>query len=99
MKNSLFRGGPVATFRITVQNGGDVALHAVEVTDDRTPACSRELGSMAAGTSRTYTCTRRHVTADFTNVVTVVALSPGGQKVSDQDEAAYTFQTTLPFTG
>ena len=79
--------GGTATFVITVTNTGDVALHDVTVTDPLSPDCDRDLGTMAAGAKKTYTCTKANVTKDFTNVANVVGTPPTGKKVTDSDSA------------
>ena len=75
----LVKGG-TATFRITVTNTGNVTLHDVTVTDPRSPKCNRGLGTMARGTSKTYTCTRPDVRAPYTNIANVVGTSPTGRR-------------------
>jgi uncharacterized repeat protein (TIGR01451 family) len=77
--------GGTANFRITVRNTGDVTLTDVTVTDPRAPDCDRELGTMAPGASRTYTCPRADVTEPLTNVARVVGTSPRGSKLRDRD--------------
>jgi uncharacterized repeat protein (TIGR01451 family) len=79
--------GGVATFRITVTNNGDVALRNVTVTDQLAPGCNRRLGTLAAGASRTYTCTRPGVRSAFTNVAVAVGTPPSGPRVTDRDNA------------
>lgn len=44
-----------AVFEITVTNNG-CDLDSVEVTDELAPDCRRPLGAMAAGDTKTYTC-------------------------------------------
>jgi uncharacterized repeat protein (TIGR01451 family) len=84
-----------ATFVITVTNTGDVTLKNVTVTDPLSPDCDRELGTMAAGAKKSYTCTRANVTKGFTNVANVVGTSPTGKKVTDSDTAPV---KAAPFT-
>ena len=79
--------GGTATFTITVTNTGDVALHDVSITDAKSPDCNRDLGTIAPGAKRTYTCTRPGVTTSFLNRVNAVGTSPGGEKVRSTDVA------------
>jgi uncharacterized repeat protein (TIGR01451 family) len=68
-----------ATFTITVANTGDVTMTNVAVTDDPAPDCNRPaLGTIPAGGTIPYTCTRTNVPADFTNVATATGTSPLG---------------------
>jgi uncharacterized repeat protein (TIGR01451 family) len=99
IKNAVGLGRSVATFRITVENSGNVTLHGVTVTDPVAPRCSRELDTMAPGTTKTYICTRPDVKADLTNFARAVGLSPTGEQVADMDQAVYVRRATLAFTG
>jgi uncharacterized repeat protein (TIGR01451 family) len=92
----LNKGG-TATFRITVTNTGNVTLHSVTVKDPRSAGCNRQLGSMARGKSKTYSCTQKNVTKGYTNVAIAVGTSPTGRKVTDQDTARVSIFT--PPTG
>jgi len=47
-----------ATFTVTVKNTGDVTLTNVTVTDPLSPDCDRNLGTLAAGASKSYSCKR-----------------------------------------
>jgi uncharacterized repeat protein (TIGR01451 family) len=60
-----------AMFTITVKNAGAVGLSGVNVTDPRSPACNRKLGTLAAGASISYRCSARRVARSHRNVVTV----------------------------
>jgi uncharacterized repeat protein (TIGR01451 family) len=60
-----------ATFDITVTNEGNATLSNIVVTDALAPDCDRSLGSLNAGESTTYTCTKDNVAADFTNSIEV----------------------------
>src|SRR5205823_3144887 len=78
-----------ATFTITVTNTGDVALTDVTVTDALSPNCNKTIGTLAAGASTSYTCTRPNVTASFNNVA-VVTGKAGATTVTAQDTAPVT---------
>jgi uncharacterized repeat protein (TIGR01451 family) len=76
-----------ATFTIKVTNTGDVKLTAVQVRDPLSPNCNRNLGRLARGASRSYTCTRSNVGASYTNVATASGRPPKGAPVEAQDHA------------
>jgi uncharacterized repeat protein (TIGR01451 family) len=76
-----------ATFEIKVTNTGNVALHGVRVTDPKSPNCDRTIGSLAAGASTSYACTRPAVSSNFTNVASVIGVSPQGKRVTAADHA------------
>jgi uncharacterized repeat protein (TIGR01451 family) len=88
--------GGTATFKITVTNTGAVTLHDVTVTDPKTPDCDHDLGTMAAGTSKDYMCTRPDVQVGYLNRANVVGTSPTGQKVRDTDTALVKVAPFLP---
>ena len=77
---TLSEGG-TATFKITVTNTGDVTLTDVTVTDPKSPDCDRNLGTLAVGQSKSYTCTKTNVTAAFQNVATATGKPPTGARV------------------
>src|SRR5262249_21794078 len=79
--------GGTATFTIKVTNTGDVTLSDVTVTDPKSPGCDKNLGTLAVGQSKTYTCTRDNVTADFENVATATGKPPTGATVKATDNA------------
>jgi uncharacterized repeat protein (TIGR01451 family) len=76
-----------AHFTIKVTNTGDVALHSVKVSDPLSSNCNKTVGALAAHESKTYTCTRPAVTANFTNVATATGISPKGVQVHASDHA------------
>jgi uncharacterized repeat protein (TIGR01451 family) len=76
-----------AHFTIKVTNTGDVTLHDVTVVDPIAPLCSKSLGTVAKGASRSYTCSLAAVTHSLTNVATVSGISPKGKRVTDSDHA------------
>ena len=94
---SILPGG-TAKWTIVVTNTGQVVLTNVHVLDPRAPDCSRTAAQIAQiaphnsstfqpGESVTYTCTRVHVTAPFTNVATDVGTPPTGPNVTASDSA------------
>ena len=85
--NSPVLAGQDATFTITVENTGDVALTGVAVTDPAAPDCDATIGDMAAGASTSYSCTVPAVAADFTNTASVVGTDSLGNTVGDSDTA------------
>jgi conserved repeat domain len=90
----------VARFRITVTNTGDVRLRKVRGADPSTPSCNRRLGTLAAGASKTFPCTRAHVVKSFVNRAGVVGTAPNGRiRVTDVDAAAVTIPKKPVFTG
>jgi uncharacterized repeat protein (TIGR01451 family) len=90
----------VARFRITVMNIGSVLLRNVRVVDPSTPGCNRRLGTLAAGASKTYSCTRPHVTKPFINRASVGGTAPNGRvRVTDVDAAVVTIPKKPVFTG
>ncbi len=76
-----------AHFTIKVTNTGDVTLHNVNVTDPASPGCDKTIGRLASHASKTYTCSRSTVRANFTNVATAHGTSPKGVKVKGTDHA------------
>jgi uncharacterized repeat protein (TIGR01451 family) len=79
-----------ARFRITVTNTGNVRLLNVRVADPSSPGCNRSLGTLAAGASKSYFCTRPNVTKSFLTRAGAVGTAPNGRRVSDTDSAAVT---------
>ena len=61
--------GGTARFTITVSNTSGSQLRNVTVFDARSPRCNRNLGTLAAGKSRSYTCSRANVRTRYVNVV------------------------------
>jgi len=83
---SVLSGG-TAEFRVTVRNTGDVTLTNVTVTDLLAPGCDRDLGSMAARTSKSFLCTDPTITGPL-NTAAVVGTASGGAKVRDSDTSS-----------
>jgi uncharacterized repeat protein (TIGR01451 family) len=88
--------GDKATFKITVTNTGDVTLTDVTVTDPLSPDCDRNLGTLNVGQSKSYTCTKSNVKADFENVATATGKPPTGAKVSAKDNANIAVKPFIP---
>ena len=83
-----------ANFAITVTNTGDVTLTGVKVVDLLSLGCSRNLGTLAAGKSTSYKCSKPTVGAGFTNVAVVSGQPPKGSPVSAKDHAVVKVAST-----
>ncbi len=79
--------GGTATFTITVKNTGDVTLTSVTVSDPRSPACNRTLGTLTVGHSKSYSCTQKNVTKAFQNIAIATGKSPASATVKASDHA------------
>jgi uncharacterized repeat protein (TIGR01451 family) len=88
--------GGTATFKITVTNTGDVTLSDVTVDDPLSTDCSHSLGTLAAGQSKSYSCSKQDVTADFVNVATATGKPPTGSDVKASDHASVTAKPFVP---
>jgi uncharacterized repeat protein (TIGR01451 family) len=88
-----------AHFTIKVTNTGDVTLHSVTVTDLASPDCSKALGTLASGASKTFSCSRSTVTSSFTNVAVAHGISPKGKHVEDSDHAVVKVTVIKKTTG
>jgi uncharacterized repeat protein (TIGR01451 family) len=95
-KTQTIGQGGKATFNITVTNTGDVTLTDVTVDDPLSTDCNRNLGTLAVGQSKNYTCTKDNVTADFQNVATATGKPPTGAKVSAKDNADIAVKPFIP---
>lgn len=85
----VIRRNGTATFTITVFNDSkNNALTSVQVTDELAPNCSRQIGTIAASGSHSYTCTAPNITEAFNNVATVSGTSPASGTVSASDDAS-----------
>ncbi|MDH4147628.1 MAG: hypothetical protein OEY23_20925, partial [Acidimicrobiia bacterium] len=85
--------GGDATFQITVTNTGDTDLADVTVADPAAPGCDRTFALIAAGASRTYSCSLAVLGGSGTtgtNTATVTAADPaGGPDLTASDTADY----------
>ncbi len=88
--------GGTASFTITVTNTGDVTLTDVTVSDPSSPNCDRNLGTLTAGQSKNYTCTRKNVNANFENVANVTGKPPTGAPVTATDNANVKVKAFVP---
>jgi uncharacterized repeat protein (TIGR01451 family) len=88
--------GGTADFKITVTNSGNVTLTDVTVTDPLSPDCDRNLGTLAVGQSKSYTCSRKNVTAAFENVATATGKPPTGAQVKANDNANVQVKAFVP---
>jgi uncharacterized repeat protein (TIGR01451 family) len=86
-KSQSLAFGSTAKFHITVTNTGDVTLSNVTVTDQLSPDCNRNLGTLGVGHSKSYTCTQPDVKAPFTNVAVATGKPPTGATVKATDHA------------
>jgi uncharacterized repeat protein (TIGR01451 family)/gliding motility-associated-like protein len=88
-KTEIFGAGEVLTYTLTVTNTGNVTLKEVKVSDPLT-GLQQTVGVLAPGASVSFE-TRYVVTLDdmakgsVTNVATVEASTPEGEKVKDTD--------------
>ena len=78
---SVSAGGE-GKFSVTVRNSSGVRLTHVTVTDALAPDCTRSIGALAAGRSRSYSCSRSGVRAGFADLATVSGRSRAGATVS-----------------
>ena len=81
--------GQQAIFSITVSNTGNVPLTGVVVSDPLSSDCDKTIGGLAAGAQQIYTCSSPVITANLTNVASVVGLY-GATQVTDSDSADVT---------
>jgi uncharacterized repeat protein (TIGR01451 family) len=86
-KTQTVASGGTATFTITVKNKGNVTLTDVTVTDPLSADCDHSVGTLAAGDSKSYTCTETDVTAGYTNTATATGTPPKGAPVTATDHA------------
>nr|WP_245589571.1 hypothetical protein [Amycolatopsis balhimycina] len=83
-----YRAGDTATFTITAANTGDTGLSDVEVTDPKTPSCTRSpSGTLAPGESRTWECAAKTPIADGVNTAAAAARDELGKQVTATADA------------
>ncbi len=95
-KSQTIGTGGTAKFTITVTNTGDVTLSNVQVTDPLSPGCDKGLGTLAVGQSKSYSCSKANVTADFENVATATGKPPTTATVKATDHAQINVQAFVP---
>ncbi|MEV6643422.1 hypothetical protein [Amycolatopsis sp. NPDC051371] len=88
----VIHAGDAVTFSVAVKNTGDSPLAPLKVTDDTTTSCSRTLDGLAAGATRTYTCTANPSTTT-TSHVTATGTDLAGQPVAATASATVTVIT------
>lgn len=79
--------GGSAIFVINVQNSGNTALNYVFVNDELATNCNKYWSALSPGETRSYSCNRTHVTAEFLNQVDVSAQDPLGNNIFHSDTA------------
>ena len=88
--------GGTAKFTITVTNTGDTTLSNVTVSDPLSTGCDKKLGTLAVGQSKSYSCTKTGVAADFQNVATATGKPPTTAAVKATDHANITVAPFIP---
>ncbi len=86
-KSQSIAAGGTATFQIKVTNTGQVTLKNVKVTDKKTPACDKSIGTLKPGSSVSYTCQLAKAQKSFKNIACTTGKPPTGKNVSDCDSA------------
>ena len=86
-KSQTIGQGGTAKFTITVTNTGDTTLSNVTVSDPLSTGCDKSLGTLAVGQSKSYSCTKTNVAADFQNVATATGKPPTTAAVKATDHA------------
>jgi uncharacterized repeat protein (TIGR01451 family) len=90
--------GTSATFTVLVTNGGDVALSNVAVTDAVVPDCARTIGTLAAGASNSYTCSRTNAASSFVNSADASGQPPVGASPTASATASVTVRSLTDAT-
>jgi uncharacterized repeat protein (TIGR01451 family) len=91
---SVVAGGK-ATFKVTVDDTSGVKLTNVTVADPLASDCAHTIGTLDAGASQSYSCSRSGVTAGFTDIVTARGKAPSGSTVTATASAKVT--VSAPF--
>jgi len=82
----VVRAGDEVTFTVTARNTGDVPLTAVSVVDEQA-TCANKFETVAAGTAKTYTCTRKASDDDFEQALAITGIDPIGRTVQSAGDA------------
>lgn len=85
---AVAREGDLITFTITIGNTGDVPLTAVQVADDRVPACAKQLGTLEPQARQTYTCTAPAPGDDLAATAVATGIDPLGSTLKVTGDAA-----------
>ncbi len=92
--------GETAKFTIWVKNDGPIDLKNIKITDALAPNCDREFNEIKVGKSKTYTCELANTTANYTNIVSVVAEDKDGKTITkdadDTDDTKVVVTSTGP---
>ncbi len=88
--------GGTATFKITVTNTGDVTLSDVTVGDPLSTDCSKSLGTLAVGQSKSYTCTKDERDGRLRERRDATGKPPTGSDVKATDHASVTATPFVP---
>ena len=78
---TIHKGDP-ATFTITIGNPGGSELSNVQVTDDLSPDCSREIEIFASDETMTYECSSEELQEALENVIDIQGTAPDGGLVT-----------------
>ncbi len=65
---TIAQGGS-AIFTIEIQNAGNTPLYEVTISDELSPDCEREIGTLSVGESLKYSCNHPNNYLEFTNIV------------------------------
>ncbi len=85
---AVAREGDLVTFTVTVANTGDVPMTAVQVADDRVPACAKQFGTLEPQAHQTYTCTTPAPADDLAATAVATGTDPLGRTLKVTGDAA-----------
>ncbi|MFB9684604.1 DUF7507 domain-containing protein [Amycolatopsis plumensis] len=85
-KSPMAREGDEVTFTVTARNTGDVPLASVSIVDEQA-TCANRFDTVAAGTAKTYTCTRKAPSDDFGQALEITGIDPSGRTVQSTGDA------------